>query len=219
MDYLDILQSFLACSSDYQNSNYPNENLSISNLSLSDEQSIDSPTISDSIKQFTLFGGDKHKKRLKEYLEECRRCDPSFPSWDSITSNECFVDKYGFKYNKPNEFALIHYICQQLSIFYKSQPRLQDVILWEKILREWKKSLHPSMEVKFSVRNGIFPVHRSDYWRLCINRQVEEIKKIKGPNYYQFLCNLSNDLPVLFFFNIKIKDCFFLLLNFLERYC
>ncbi|RNA44543.1 hypothetical protein BpHYR1_054058, partial [Brachionus plicatilis] len=41
MDYLDILQSFLACSSDYQNSNNPNENLSISNLSLSDDQSID----------------------------------------------------------------------------------------------------------------------------------------------------------------------------------
>lgn len=208
MDYLDILQSFLACSSDYQNSNNPNENLSISNLSLSDDQSIDLPPFNDSIKQFTLFGGEKHKNRLKEYLEECRRNDPSFPSWESVTSNECFVDKYGFRYNKSNEYALIHYICQQISIFYKSQPKLKEANLWETRLREWKKSLDPSSEVKSMIRSGILPKYRSEFWKLCIYRQVGDIKKSKGPNYYQFLCNLSNDLPVSF--NREKNECIFL---------
>ncbi|RMZ95176.1 TBC1 domain family member 2B-like, partial [Brachionus plicatilis] len=153
------------------------------------------PPFNDSIKQFTLFGGEKHKNRLKEYLEECRRNDPSFPSWESVTSNECFVDKYGFRYNKSNEYALIHYICQQISIFYKSQPKLKEANLWETRLREWKKSLDPSSEVKSMIRSGILPKYRSEFWKLCIYRQVGDIKKSKGPNYYQFLCNLSNDLP------------------------
>lgn len=197
IDYLDILQSFLACSSDYQNSNVPNENQGISNLSLSDDQhSIESNKLNNSAKQFTLFGGEKHKNRLREYIEECRRSDPTFPSWESITINECFVDKYGFKYNKSNEYALIHYICQHLSLFYRSQPKLQEVILWERRLKDWKKSFDPSKEIKNSIRNGILPKYRSDFWKFCINRQVEEIKRSKGPNYFQFLCNLSNDLPV-----------------------
>lgn len=218
IDYLDILQSFLACSSDYQNSNVPNENQSISNLSLSHDHSIESTKLSDSAKQFTLFGGEKHKNRLREFIEECRRSDPTFPSWESITSNECFVDKYGFKYNKSNECSLIHYICQHLSLFYRSQPKLQEVYLWERRLKEWKKSFYPSKEIKNWIRNGILPKYRSEYWKLCINRQVEDIKKSKGPNYYQFLSNLSNDLPVFKIIIITILNViYFLFLNYFNR--
>lgn len=68
--------------------------------------------------------------------------------------------------------------------------------MWKIKLNEWKRSFNPNKDDKRLIRNGILAKYRSELWKLFINRQVADIKKAKGPNYYQFLCNLVNELPV-----------------------
>ena len=54
-------------------------------------------------------------------LEESRKVDPSLPSWESLSNEGIFIDKYGFKYNKKNDIDLMHFVCIQLNIFYSGQ--------------------------------------------------------------------------------------------------
>lgn len=73
----------------------------------------------------------QHKDRLKQLLEESRAKDPSLPSWESLLGKGCYIDKYGFKYDKENEAVLLQYVCQQLNIFYENQPKNIEDTLWK----------------------------------------------------------------------------------------
>ncbi len=82
----------------------------------------------------------KHKIRLENMLEECRKIEPGLPSWNSLSTAKCFIDDYGFKYEKKNEFVFLHYVCQQLNSFYINQSKLEQNELWESRVNAWQRS-------------------------------------------------------------------------------
>lgn len=138
-DYISILQSFLAITIDQSSSgggNSGGDNISLSNFSICSGVSSRAGSTSSS-KSIKLFGGDKHKKRLRDLLEECRAKDPTLPTWDSLIGDGTFVDKYGFKYNKSNESNVFHYVCQQLNMFFDSHLNHVEDKFWKNCLKEW----------------------------------------------------------------------------------
>ena len=51
-------------------------------------------------------------------------------------------------------------------------------------------------ELKQMVRNGIPTCYRSKLWKILIDRQVNDIKNSKGPNYFAHLCNIAPESNV-----------------------
>ena len=70
-----------------------------------------------------LFGGDEHERRVKKLLERARECDPTLPTFESVTGHGCFhVDEYGFRHNFEGEVPLaVHFIATQLHQHYQAQ--------------------------------------------------------------------------------------------------
>lgn len=138
------------------------------------------------------------------------------PSWESLISGtDQFVDKYGFKYEKNNEKALLQYVCQQLSIFFDNQPCFFEDKYWRDKIRQWRKSffltvsiiqlswpqkincyLDLQKEMKNVMRNGLPTRYRGKIWQILINNKIKDVKQEKGPNYYSFLCNLARNSSV-----------------------
>jgi len=73
-------------------------------------------------------------------LDDCRKIEPALPSWNSLLAAECFIDDYGFKYEKKNEFVFLHYVCQQLNSFYVNQSKLEQNELWQSRVNAWQAS-------------------------------------------------------------------------------
>ena len=124
-------------------------------------------------------------------LNESRKIDPSLPSWDSLLENEYFIDKFGFKYEKNSELHHVHYICQQLSIFYSTQPNIIEEDLLRNRLRTWKESFKRDEEMKHLLRSGIASAYRKEFWTILVRDTTKEIRKQKGLNYYVYLCKLA----------------------------
>lgn len=149
-DYISILQSFLAITIDQSSSSLNScgtgagaiggggDNVSLSNFSVCSGSSSTRGGSTSSAKSVKLFGGDKHKKRLRDLLEECRQKDPTLPTWDSLVGDGTFVDKYGFKYNKSNESNVFHYVCHQLNMFFDNHLNHVEEKFWKTKLKEWK---------------------------------------------------------------------------------
>lgn len=91
----------------------------------------------------------KHKKRLRDLLDECRLKDPTLPSWDSLIGDGTFVDKYGFKYDKNNESNLFHYVCQQLNMFFDNQANYLEEKVWKNRIKEWKSNFVVTVSIAF----------------------------------------------------------------------
>lgn len=173
-DYISILQSFLAITIDQNGSSGGGgggggtsyscgggDNISLSNFSICSgvsSKSLKSRADStSSAKSVKLFGGDKHKKRLRDLLEECREKDPTLPTWDSLVGDGTFVDKYGFKYNKSNESNVFHYVCQQLNMFFDSHLNHVEEKFWKMRLKEWKNGFVLTVSIlnfQFSSRSS-----------------------------------------------------------------
>ncbi|CAF0741810.1 unnamed protein product [Rotaria sordida] len=137
-----------------------------------------------------LFGGTKHRDRLKELLAECRKRDPSLPSFDSLEGSGLYTDSYGFKHEKSNENDRLQYICVKLTHFYDSKAHSTDEKVWRSLIKIFQNSSTVSKTLKYLVRQGI-PNHlRSEVWHIFIQKQINHIRKEKGLSYYQSLCHL-----------------------------
>ncbi|CAF3384129.1 unnamed protein product [Rotaria sp. Silwood1] len=137
-----------------------------------------------------LFGGTKHRDRLKELLADCRKRDPSLPSFDSMEGPGLYIDSYGFKHEKSNENDRLQYICVKLAHFYDSKAHSTDENVWRSLLRTFQNSSTIPKTLKYLVRQGI-PNHlRSEVWHIFIQKQINHIRKEKGVSYYQSLSHL-----------------------------
>ena len=64
--------------------------------------------------------------------------------------------------------------------------------------------LKKKKDVKSLVRDGIPAQYRSQLWKIFIDYHVKDLKELKGPNYYSYLCNLIDESPVIFSNDLKI---------------
>jgi len=138
----------------------------------------------------------QHIERIKTLLDDSRKIDPTLPSWDSLLKNEYFIDKFGFKYEKKSELHHLHYICQQLSTFYSTQPNIIEEDLLRSRLRSWKSSFKKDDEIKHLLRSGMASNYRKDIWTVLIRDATKDIRKRKGANYYLYLCQLASKSSV-----------------------
>ncbi|CAF1308815.1 unnamed protein product [Adineta steineri] len=137
-----------------------------------------------------LFGGTKHRERLKELLADCRKRDPSLPSFDNLEGSGLYIDSYGFKHEKNNENDRLQYICVKLTHFYDTKAHSTDDHVWRSLLKTYQTSSTVSKTFKYLVRQGI-PNHlRSEVWHVFIQKQIENIRKEKGSSYFHNLCHL-----------------------------
>lgn len=98
----------------------------------------------------------KHQDRLKEILEQVRKKDPSLPSWNSLISEDCYIDSYGFKYHKMSDRYRLHYICQQIKMSISKQPNHLEDKAWESKIKDWKKSIFVTVKnLSYSISNSI----------------------------------------------------------------
>ncbi|CAF4387446.1 unnamed protein product, partial [Adineta steineri] len=87
-----------------------------------------------------LFGGTKHRERLKELLADCRKRDPSLPSFDNLEGSGLYIDSYGFKHEKNNENDRLQYICVKLTHFYDTKAHSTDDHVWRSLLKTYQTS-------------------------------------------------------------------------------
>ncbi|UJR36374.1 hypothetical protein I4U23_029098 [Adineta vaga] len=143
-----------------------------------------------STEETRLFGGLKHRDRLKDLLTECRKRDPSLPSFDSMEGSGLYIDSYGFKHEKSNENDRLQYICVKLTHFFNSKAHSSDEHVWRSLLKTYQTSSTVPKTFKYLVRQGI-PNHlRAEVWHILIQKQVHDIRKEKGSNYFHNLCHL-----------------------------
>ncbi|CAF0782240.1 unnamed protein product [Adineta ricciae] len=137
-----------------------------------------------------LFGGLKHRDRLKDLLTECRKRDPSLPPFDSLEGSGLYIDSYGFKHEKSNENDRLQYICVKLTHFFDSKAHGTDEHAWRSLLKIHQTSSTVPKTLKYLVRQGV-PNHlRSEIWHVLIQKQVNNIRKEKGSAYYHHLSHL-----------------------------
>uniref|UniRef100_A0A914W7I3 Rab-GAP TBC domain-containing protein n=1 Tax=Plectus sambesii TaxID=2011161 RepID=A0A914W7I3_9BILA len=147
-----------------------------------------------------LFGGDVHKKRVCQLLDEARRIDPTLPTFDSLTSGNSHVDLYGFRHSYAEESLALHYICTQLHQHYQSQltAQQQHRHRWKLYLAQSKNIFINNKETRALVRNGIPSAYRSTVWRCLIHQQVVDYKVKYGKYYYRNLCSSQGSADVEF---------------------
>ena len=132
-EYVFILQSFI-------NQNELKKEIFFSNKNLLETVVKSTNMDKYGSQHFYLYGGDKHIERIKGLLAESRAVDPSLPSWESLIENEYFIDRFGFKYSKKSELHHVHYVCQQLSIFYTNQAYHVKEKSFKKNICDWKQN-------------------------------------------------------------------------------
>ncbi|CAF3214029.1 unnamed protein product [Rotaria socialis] len=137
-----------------------------------------------------LYGGTKHRDRLKELLAECRKRDPSLPSFESMDGSGLYIDPYGFKREKNNLNDRLQYICVKLTHFYDSKAHSTDESSWRSLIKLYQNSSTVSKTLKYLVRQGIPDHLRTEIWHIFIQKQTSHIRKEKGALYYQNLCHL-----------------------------
>lgn len=149
--------------------------------------------------ELSLYGGDKHKKRVQALLEEARKINPRLPTYESLASNEVHVDAYGFKHIYTNTGLLLHYLCTELTHHYLIQAGVYEEHQkkWTAFMRQHGKQ--PMMcvsELKPLCRGGIPDRFRKQMWRHMVQFKVRNLLKEKGDHYYRNLCNMLPDSPV-----------------------
>ncbi|KAH3798475.1 hypothetical protein DPMN_152074 [Dreissena polymorpha] len=149
--------------------------------------------------ELCLYGGDKHKNRVRGLLEEARKINPRLPTYDSLANNEVHVDVYGFKHLYTNTGLLLHYLCTELSHHYLMQAGVYEEHQkrWTSFMRHHRKNPTKSMtELKELCRGGIPDRFRKQMWRHLVRYKVSDLIKEKGEHYYRNLCNLLPESPL-----------------------
>ena len=162
---------------------------------------------------------------MKDLLNECRKRDPSLPSYDSLEGSGIYIDTYGFKHEKNNENDRLQYICVKLSQFYDSKCHHIDENFWRTLLKTYQSTSIVSVRefhertpsryfcfllllkksFKTLIRQGV-PHHlRSEVWHIFIHKQIEHIRKEKGFSYYEHLCHLLPNSDVRSSLNSVLK--------------
>ncbi len=150
-------------------------------------------------------------------INEGKYKDGSLPKWDAIdavrtnskTSQQQelqnkFVDSYGFIYDRSNEIARLNYLCEKLVHFYDNESKISQENFWSMKIKEWQSIPAIDAKSKSLIRKGISPPYRGRVWKFAIQKQVETIKKTKGFNYFDHLCNISGESIVLKKFHKQI---------------
>ncbi|CAC5367348.1 TBC1D2B [Mytilus coruscus] len=149
--------------------------------------------------ELILFGGDRHKIRIKRLLEEARRINPGLPTYESLSNQEVHVDSYGFRHKFEDQSLLLHYLCQELAQHYLSQAGTYEEHQkrWTHFMRQHGKSVasHPK-ELKPLCRGGIPDRFRKQVWRQLVHFKCKDIMEEKGPHYFRNLCSHLPDSPL-----------------------
>ncbi|XP_052092597.1 uncharacterized protein LOC127729029 isoform X4 [Mytilus californianus] len=149
--------------------------------------------------ELILFGGDRHKIRIKRLLEEARRINPGLPTYESLSNQEVHVDSYGFRHKFEDQSLLLHYLCQELAQHYLSQAGTYEEHQkrWTHFMRQHGKSIasHPK-ELKPLCRGGIPDRFRKQVWRQLVHFKCKDIMEEKGPHYFRNLCSHLPDSPL-----------------------
>ncbi|XP_074655918.1 TBC1 domain family member 2B-like [Tubulanus polymorphus] len=151
--------------------------------------------------EVNLFGGNRHKYKIQELLDEARKTNPTLPTYESLTHSETHVDVYGFKHSYDNEGLAIHYICTQLHEHYSQELASfeKHQIQWKDYLRENKDNMYKTVnfllqkELRTLCRNGIPAQFRGEVWSLLIRHQISDTIILKGQHYYGNLVNTMTD--------------------------
>ncbi|ELU05733.1 hypothetical protein CAPTEDRAFT_200029 [Capitella teleta] len=147
--------------------------------------------------EVNLHGGNTHKERIKDLLEEARKTNPGLPTYDRLSQSEEHIDQYGFRHSyNDKEGLLLHYLCQQLHQHY-----LHTMLEWKEHQAKWKDTLrrsppriiHITKESKLMGRMGIPSEFRQEVWKKIIYTQIQDIIEDKGPHYYNHLVNSVYD--------------------------
>ncbi|XP_025114538.1 uncharacterized protein LOC112576362 isoform X3 [Pomacea canaliculata] len=149
--------------------------------------------------ELSLYGGDRHKNKVRALLEEARKINPSLPTYENLAAGEVHVDYYGFKHQFQDSGLLLHYLCQELTQHYLTQASAheQHYHRWHNYLRTNAKCIMKNRkELKELCRAGIPDQFRKQVWRSLIHDQVAEIMAEKGNHYYRSLCSTLPDSPL-----------------------
>lgn len=152
--------------------------------------------------KFVFYGGNHHKEKVCELLEEARKINPSLPLFESLMCQQVHVDGYGFKHMHTNEDMVIHYICQELALHYSMQlesyesRQLQFKYFCQNldsITDEIWKNRRQMKVLKVLCRKGIPDQYRKRIWCFLINKRLEDLMIEKGPHYFSNLTNIQAD--------------------------
>uniref|UniRef100_A0A1I8H8F2 Rab-GAP TBC domain-containing protein n=1 Tax=Macrostomum lignano TaxID=282301 RepID=A0A1I8H8F2_9PLAT len=153
--------------------------------------------VSDGI-ELNLYGGGRHKERLRELLEEARVVNPRLPTFESLVSPDGHVDSYGFRHSQESESMQLHYISRQLHEHYATT-----LDRYDEHQRHWKsfiasnRSFTKTTELKSLIRGGIPRMYRSAVWRELIHAQVQEIRSVRGQQYYSGLVQRATESDIV----------------------
>ncbi|KAK7487240.1 hypothetical protein BaRGS_00021468, partial [Batillaria attramentaria] len=149
--------------------------------------------------ELSLYGGDRHKNKVKSLLDEARKINPSLPTYENLAAGEVHVDYHGFKHQFHDTGLLLHYLCQELTQHYLSQAASQEQHQqsWNQYMRNNPKNLMKNRkELKWLCRGGVPDVFRRTVWRGFVHDQVSDLMVEKGPHYYRSLCSMLPDSPL-----------------------
>ncbi|KAJ8300668.1 hypothetical protein KUTeg_022187 [Tegillarca granosa] len=149
--------------------------------------------------ELILYGGDRHKKRIKSMLDEARRVNPSLPTYESLSNGEVHVDAYGFKHVFSDNGLMLHYLCMELTQHYTMQAGTYEEHQrrWTYFMRQHGKCVTNNYkELKHLCRAGIPDRFRRQVWRQLIHTKVKDVIQEKGQHYFRNLCNILPDSPL-----------------------
>ncbi|CAH1785700.1 unnamed protein product [Owenia fusiformis] len=148
------------------------------------QSSITVPTgdVSDGI-EMNLYGGNRHKVRIQQLLEEARQTNPGLPTCEKLASSEVHVDTYGFKHSHTNESLLLHYICHQLHQHYtmRMESYEEHQLKWKNYLRENRTSMEKNTLQSLGLELPRSPVHftiPTMHQHVTIFRITKELKAL-----------------------------------------
>ncbi|KAL8575681.1 hypothetical protein ACOMHN_055870 [Nucella lapillus] len=149
--------------------------------------------------ELSLYGGDRHKNKVRSLLDEARKVNPSLPTYENLAAGEVHVDYYGFKHQFQDRGLLLHYLCMELTQHYLTQAAAFEShqIQWHHYMKDHAKNLFKNKkELKGLCRGGVPDHYRRVVWRTLIHETVGDIMAEKGPHYYRSLCSLLPDSPL-----------------------
>ncbi|XP_076454498.1 uncharacterized protein LOC143289420 [Babylonia areolata] len=149
--------------------------------------------------ELSLYGGDRHKNKVRSLLEEARKVNPSLPTFENLSAGEVHVDYYGFKHQFQDCGLLLHYLCMELTQHYIYQAAAFEShqIQWNRYMKDNARDLLKNKkELKLLCRGGVPDHFRRAVWKALIHDQVGDVMMDKGPHYFRSLCSLLPDSPL-----------------------
>nr|XP_006817729.1 PREDICTED: TBC1 domain family member 2B-like [Saccoglossus kowalevskii] len=132
--------------------------------------------------------GNRHLQRISQLIEECRQTDPKLPDARTLFNTE-HIDQYGFIHPPKHQALFIHYVCQLLYQHYSMDilEKAEYHKRWDNFMVNHRKNFHEMPELRELILLGIPDEYRAVIWTQLAINHVQDIKAIKGDNYYKSL--------------------------------